>query len=340
VEASVNLKKGNKLGDHLRELRNRFFVSVLALITAGIGVFLIYAPILEFLREPLGQTLYYDSPAGSFSFILKVCLIGGLAITIPIIVYNLAMFIRPAFKDKLPKRQINSYSFFSGILAIAGMAFGYYVILPGTLHFFAGFQIDGVQALISADNYLNFVTNILLTFILVFQIPLLISFMNKMKPISPSKFLKGEKWVILGSLIVSLLVPFSFDLITSLLISLPIVVLYNLSFAILFISNATTKSKIKKQTATELTRLKELRLQRSLSLYEEILSQEPEVLISAPYTKQGTVLDIQPMKSAPAKISPASWVIERNNRTIQPADRNRIISDIRPAGNSSRFVSA
>jgi len=250
------------------------------------------------------------------------------------------MFVRPAFKDKLTKKQVNTSSIFSGLLAVTGMAFGYYVILPGTLHFFSGFQIDGVQALISADNYLNYVTNILLTFIIVFQIPLVINFIDKIKPISPSKFLKGEKWVILGSLMVSLLVPFAFDLLTSLLISLPIIVLYNLSFAILYISRATERTKIKKQATAELVRIKEVRLQKSLSLYEEILSQEPEVLISAPYTKQGTVLDIQPMKSAPAKVSPASWVIERNNRTIQPADKKRIISDIRPTGNGSRFVSA
>ncbi len=343
MEVSANLKKSEKLNDHLRELGNRFIFSLLALVAVSTAMFFIYPTILDFLRAPLSQTLYYDSPAGSLAFILKICMIGALAITMPILVYNIVMFIRPAFAGKISRKQINTVSLFSGFLALSGMAFGYYIILPESLRFFSGFQVNGIQALISADNYLNFITNIFLTFILVFQIPLIISFINRIKPISPSKLLKGEKWVVLGSVIIGLIVPFSYDLVTSLIISLPIIVLYNISFIIIVAHNSRANKKASRQLAFEQRKTKESRFERVIGLYEEVYTQDGTGSLQqfAAIHSKKSVLDIQPMKSAPAEVTPAAWVIERRNRMAQPMKSSKkTISDIRPRQINNRLASA
>ncbi|MEI7539311.1 MAG: twin-arginine translocase subunit TatC [Candidatus Saccharibacteria bacterium] len=222
--------QATKLFDHIRELRTRFFVCLAVLIVSGFIVYFFYEPILTILRSPLNAPLYYSNPAGSFAFVMKICLMSAITITTPVMIYNLIMFIRPAFKETVPTARVYLTTIYSIIMATSGAIFAYFCIIPGTLKFFSGFQVNGLQALISADGYLNFVTNIIITFVIVFQIPLLIVFADRIKPIPPMKMLKMEKWVILGSLIIAAVVPFAFDLMTCLFIALPIVVLYNITY--------------------------------------------------------------------------------------------------------------
>lgn len=221
-----------KLLDHLRELKLRFITCFSVLTVTSIIVYFFYEPILSILRAPLNETLYYNSPTGSFAFVMKICFMGALAITMPVIAYNLIMFIRPAFDKSLSLKRVYAMSISSAILSILGVIFAYVLILPGTLEFFGGFDITGISALISADSYLNFVTNIIITFILIFQLPIVLTVIDKIKPLTPKKMLSLEKWVVIGSLIISLITPFTYDLVTSLLVGLPIVVLYNLSIFI------------------------------------------------------------------------------------------------------------
>ncbi len=246
---SAAKRPATTLYDHIRELQFRLFACAAALIVAGLGVYLFYEPILELLRAPLGAPLYYNSPAGSFAFVMRICLMGGLTIAIPAIVYNLIMFIQPAYGQTMKRRSIIITSALSSLFAIAGATFAYTFILPGSLHFFEGFQVSGLSALISADNYLGFVTNIIITFVLVFQIPLLIVFIDTVKPLPPKQMLKMEKWVILGSLIIALVVPFTYDIATSMLIALPIIILYNLSLAVVVIRHFRAKHRTRYSVA-------------------------------------------------------------------------------------------
>lgn len=323
--------------DHIRELRMRLFASVIVLVLSSIGVYFFYEQILKLLTSPLGAPLYYDTPAGSFSFIIKICLMGALVITIPVIVYNLIMFVQPAFNNMLSKKCVYFTTFLSTILAISGAVFAYSIILPGSLHFFAGFQINGLKAIISADNYLNFVTNIIITFIIVFQLPLVVTFIDTIKPLTPKKLLKSEKWVILGSLIVALVVPFTYDLVTSLLIALPIVVLYNLSIVIILVRHyqAKRKSSRNTQVVTEILPIQPI-VQPVLATSSSLLSEFPEEIddfieidsgITANLPVSATV-DIEPVQpvspvqttqATKAVQAPQPIQIEKIEETAEPA---------------------
>ncbi len=215
--------------DHVKELRLRLMVAAIVLVIGGVIGYFFFEPILQWLKSPLQGDLYYTSPAGSFNFVMKIVTMVGIGLAIPVIIYQIIMFIRPALANAFSKKRIYSYTGISVLLAAAGAAFGFYLILPGALHFFAGFQVEGLSALIGAESYLSFVTNVLITFMLVFQLPLLLVIIDHVKPIDPKSLLKAEKYVILGGLVVSFLVPFALDITTSLLIAAPIVVLYNIS---------------------------------------------------------------------------------------------------------------
>ena len=229
--------------DHIRELRTRLFVCAAVFIVGGVVGYLFYTPILEWLRTPLGANLYYSTPAGSFNFILKVSSMIGILAAVPFIIFQLIMFIQPVFKEKLSMTRIVFYTASSIILAVVGALFAFYGILPGALKFFAGFQVAGLSALIDANNYLNFVINAIVTFIIVFQIPLLMIIIDRIKPISPQKLFAAEKYVIVGGLLVSLIVPFAMDLTTSLLIAGPIVILYNISVGMIMVHHFVTRKR-------------------------------------------------------------------------------------------------
>jgi sec-independent protein translocase protein TatC len=310
-----------------------------ALVVAGVVVYLYYTPILEFLRSPLGAPLYYSSPAGSFAFVMKICFTGALIITIPILAYNLIMFIRPAFVKALSRKRIYTTSGLSLLFAIAGAAFAFYVILPNSLKFFAGFQVSGLSALISADSYLGFVTNIIVTFVLIFQLPLLLAFIDHIKPLQPKKLVKFEKWVVLGSLVIALLAPFTYDLVTSLLIALPIVVLYNISIVMVLVLHAQADRKerlaihavVVKPVMTPEIALDEQMLEQFAT---ELLCLEKPVVFEPAMPSISAVVKTQ--RRQPEPVQPPAWVVERKLRQASFNQQVRVFSDISRSPRANR----
>jgi len=326
-------KPALKVADHLRELQKRLIVSAIALVVAGVAVYFVYEPLLNLLRSPLDAPLYYSTPAGSFEFVMQICLMGALAVTIPILIYNIIMFIRPAFEKALPLRRVYLTTVLSALLAFAGAAFGFLVIIPGALHFFAGFQVEGLSAIISGDSYLNFVTNVIITFVIMFQLPLVITFIDTIKPIPPKTLFGMEKWVILGSLVISFMVPFALDITTSLLIALPIIVLYNLSIIIVLVRHARQRTRDKRPLVIQRPLSPITTLEQSLlSDAEDIIlesehdeAMRPVVARHIPSRRVGSEITAQ--SSPPQIVRPAAWV-HRIADPIPLNPRARIISDM------------
>lgn len=234
-------KTESTLKGHLRELRNRVIICIAVLIFFGTAMFFCYEPILKLLSNTLGAPLYYSDPSGGFSFIMRICLTGGFIFTMPVIIYNIVMFIRPAYELFLTTRRIIIIAISSTILAISGAAFGFFGILPETIAFFNEFQVSGLSALISADQYLNFVTSIVTVFVIVFQVPLVMGIIDSVKSISLKSMLKMEKWVVIVSIIVAIITPFNYDILSSLMVAIPIIGLYNLSIIIILIRHKSKK---------------------------------------------------------------------------------------------------
>jgi sec-independent protein translocase protein TatC len=339
---NLNEKKPTTVNDHIRELVVRLLVSLAAMGIAGTVVFFFYEPILAFLSSPLGAPLYYSNPAGSFSFVMKICLTGALVVTIPILIFNVIVFIKPAFEKTLSMKRILITTAISTFLAISGAAFAFYVTLPGSLKFFSGFQVSGLHALISADSYLNFITNMIIMFVIVFQIPLIIIFIDHIKPLKPIDLLKKGKWVILGSLVLTIIQPFTYDLVTSLFIALPIIALYYLSVFAVVLQHARERRKEAKaiyavvaKPAVSLT--PQLVVDEPLyeSLLEDLSTLEKPAPIpvriqrTAPIVnnptmefKKTTVQRKQPEVAIPA------WVLERKARQAQFSKQVTVFSDI------------
>ncbi len=333
-------KKPATVNDHLRELTVRLFVTLAAMGIAGTVVFFFYGPILAFLSSPLGAPLYYSNPAGSFSFVMKICLTGALIVTIPVLTFNIIMFVKPVFNKTLSMKRILITTGISTCLAITGAVFAFYVILPGSLKFFKGFQVNGLHALISADSYLSFITNLIIMFVFVFQIPLLMIFIDYIKPLKPINLIKRGKWVVIGALVITIIQPFTYDFVTSLLIALPIIGLYYLSVLAVFMQHARGRRKERQSVFAVvakpvLTPLNQLAMDEPLyeSLRDELSNLEKPVPTHvhihkpAPLPRVTQDMDFK-RPTVRTEIAIPAWVLERKARRQQFSKQVNVFSDI------------
>ncbi len=227
--------------EHIKELRTRFLYVIVSLGIAGAVCYVLRNPIIRFIQRPLHSALYYTSPAGSFNFIIKICTILGVFLALPVIVYNIVKFIEPALPKKLSGKTIMRVTGTSFVLAIMGGAFGYYVIVPMSLHFFMSYSSTTVRPLITTSEYLSFVLNVLITFALIFQIPLMVLFINFIKPLDPRGILRYQKYIVVASLVIAVLLPFTYDPISQFVLALPILGSFYISVFLIKIVNRKKK---------------------------------------------------------------------------------------------------
>lgn len=229
--------------EHLHELRARLLASGVIFLCGGTFGYLIRDYLLKALNRSSHQTLYYTTPTGAFSLVMKLCVMLGIMLALPALTYNLMAFIQPALKRHFSRKQLILVSLLSLVLAVSGALFAYYVVVPMSLHFFNSYRVPGIEPLISATAYLDFITNHILTFIIIFQIPLVILFIDRIRPLSPKTFWKYERHVIIGSLVIALILPFTYDPFTEFLVAIPMIVLYNLSIILVVIAHRSRRTQ-------------------------------------------------------------------------------------------------
>jgi len=221
---------------HLEELRNRLIVCAIAI---GIGFVISYIfskQLFSFLILPLTEVLPADSHLiftnlpEMFIAYIKVALIAGITLAIPVIFYELWMFLAPALYRR-EKGYLIPFVLFSSILFLVGSLFGYFVVFPYGFKFFIGFATEDIQALPSVKQYFSFTIRLLLAFGLVFELPVVVFFMTKIGLITPDSMKRFRKFAILSSFILSAILTPP-DVATQIMMALPIIILYEVSIII------------------------------------------------------------------------------------------------------------
>ncbi|MCD6266749.1 MAG: twin-arginine translocase subunit TatC [Deltaproteobacteria bacterium] len=238
--------------DHLEELRRRL---VICAIAVGFGFIISYVfakQLFSYLILPLTKVLPEDSRLiftnlpEMFIAYIKVALVAGIILAIPIIFYELWMFLAPALYQK-EKRYIIPFVLFSSILFAAGALFGYLVVFPYGFKFFVSFATEDIQALPSVKQYFSFAIRLLLAFGLVFEMPIVVLFLTKIGLITPDKMKEFRKFAILSSFILAAILTPP-DVATQLMMALPIIILYEIS---IFLSKTMYRKKEGKSDTME-----------------------------------------------------------------------------------------
>jgi sec-independent protein translocase protein TatC len=234
------------LANHLAELRKRLVIIALVFIVAAIVAYQFHAQIISVLQVPLNETLYFSAPGGGFNFVLKVCMLVAFMVASPVIILQIVRFIEPVLPPN-GRLALVRYMGASVLLLIVGVTFAYFVTLPAALHFLANFGGENVQSLISANEYMNFVMAYLVGFGLLFQIPVIILFINRIKPIPPRTLLKASRPVIIGAFIMAAILTPTADPANQGLMAGPIIGMYGLSTAMVMVSSGRHKRSASKQ---------------------------------------------------------------------------------------------
>lgn len=189
------------------------------------------------LRPSHGEHFIYTSVGGGIDFLFRICVYGAFVLTLPVIVYNTLKFLDPLLSHS-SQRFIFIGSAVSGLLALAGIIFGYFVGLPAALHFLLHqFTTVQIQPLVTIQSYLGFVIVYMAGSAMLFQLPLLLIFINRIKPLKPRRLLHYERWVILVAFILSGLMNPTPNIISQLLIAGPFILMYQFGILLIMLIN-------------------------------------------------------------------------------------------------------
>jgi sec-independent protein translocase protein TatC len=214
------------LVDHLSELRRRIAISIIAVGIGAVIGFLLAEPIIKLLLTPLpdGEVVFLTVGGGFFVF-LRVALIVGLLLGLPVILYQLWAFVAPGLlpeerKAALPWIPMTVVFFLIGA-AVA------WVTLPYAVGFLLGFEIEGsLTALPSAEAYFSFVTIMFLLFGLVMQFPIVLIFLDRLGILRVDQLRSMRRYVLLGVVIFAVVVTPGGDPISPIVLSGTMYVLY------------------------------------------------------------------------------------------------------------------
>ncbi|MCH8025488.1 MAG: twin-arginine translocase subunit TatC [Chloroflexi bacterium] len=217
--------------EHLQELRYRAMVTAGALVV-GVGVSLwpLTGWVIKFLKQPAedskeGFVLVFFEPLEGWTTYFRVSLLLGIAIAMPVLVYQLLAFVSPGL-TKTERRWVYPIALGASLSFIAGVAFAYYIELPPALRFLLN-PPEGIgEPLISAGKYFDFVTRLLLMTGLVFELPLVIMGMAKLGVVTSSRLWGWWRYAIIFAFVLAAVVTPSIDPITQSLVAGPIIVLY------------------------------------------------------------------------------------------------------------------
>jgi sec-independent protein translocase protein TatC len=224
--------------EHIHELRQRLMYIAISVGGVAIVTYFVQQHVVNILLRPThGQQFIYTSPGGGISFLFQVCVYLGIAVSIPNIAYQGLRYFEPLITTE-SRRFIVIGSTVSGILAFGGMVFGYFVGLPAVLHFLLHqFVTNQIHPLLSIQSYFSFVMVYMLGSAMLFQVPLILLFINRVKPLKPKKLLHAERWVIAGAFLVSGLMNPTPELWSQLAVAGPLILMYQFGIGLIWLVN-------------------------------------------------------------------------------------------------------
>lgn len=214
---------------HLEELRQRLIKATLALVvTTGISFFFT-EPILKVLVRPMGEARpVFLSPTESIGNFMKVALIAGVTLAMPVIIYQFFRFLAPGL-TKQEKRYLFVIVPAATFSFLVGAAFAYFIMLPAAITFLYGFLQDVADPTWSIDRYLSLVTRMIFWVGMSFETPLIIFFLAKLGIVSVDTLTRNRKYAIVIIAIVAAIVTPTPDPVNMSLVILPLIVLYEIA---------------------------------------------------------------------------------------------------------------
>ncbi|WP_353685013.1 twin-arginine translocase subunit TatC [Thermodesulfovibrio sp. 3907-1M] len=249
--------------EHLSELRKRILICLAALVIAFIFTFSYSEYIFKLLLFPLEFTpqfslkeglvfvpdhklhntkLVFLGPAEAFWMNMKIALVSGFVLTIPVIFYQLWRFVSPGLYSH-EKKYVLPFVLSATGLFLTGVAFCYLIVLPFAMGFLLNYKVgDFLMPMLSVGLYIDFLLKFLLAFGLVFELPILIVITTRMGLITPQTLKKYRRLAIVLAFVVAAIITPTPDAFNQTLMAVPMIILYELGIWVSIILNKKGKN--------------------------------------------------------------------------------------------------
>lgn len=215
--------------DHLEELRRRILWALAALVVATIGAYLFSGVILSILVRAAGQ-LQAISPLETLVVRLKLSLVAGFVVALPIILIQAWRFVAPGLLSSEKRIAFGLILSSTACFAIGGL-FSFLVVGPGALRVLESFAIEDIVNRWSVSNYTTFIVRLMLAFGIVFELPVAIFFLTKLGIVTPEVLRRKRRYaIVLIFLVAATLTPP--DAFTQIMLAIPLLILYEVGILV------------------------------------------------------------------------------------------------------------
>ena len=216
--------------EHLGELRRRLIRCLIAVLITSVIAFIFYEQIFNILKAPAPPNINLQAieMTEMIGTIMRVCLFSGIILAMPYLVYQALMFVFPALTSR-EKRYVYLILPWITLMFAGGVVFGYFILLPRITGFLISFGggIASIEPRIG--SYINIVTRLLLAVGLVFELPVVTTFLARIGLVSPKWLASKRKLALVFAFILAALITPTIDPINQTLVAAPLIVLYEMS---------------------------------------------------------------------------------------------------------------
>ena len=238
------------LVEHLDELRTRILVSISAFAVAFTLCFWQNGRLLDIANAPLpaGRTPITFGVAEPFTTTVTITLYAAIVISLPVVLYQAYAYMLPALTDR-ERRVIVPFLIMVPVLFIAGVVFGYFVVLPAATKFLLNFNQSQFNIQIRAKDYYSFFTVTLGAMGLIFQLPIGILAVTRLGIVTPKQLAQNRRYAYLVIAVVAMLLPGT-DPVSMLLEMVPLIVLFEASLVLARVAGTSAEANPETELAT------------------------------------------------------------------------------------------
>ncbi|MFC3748927.1 twin-arginine translocase subunit TatC [Paenibacillus sp. GCM10012306] len=225
--------KGDEMSlvDHLTELRKRIIYVLIVFVLGLVGGLFCGKPIYEYLiRSDLAQgfVLHAFSFWDGIGMYMKIAMAVSLAISVPFIIYQLWAFVSPGLREVERKAALR-YVPYVFILFILGVLFAYFIVFPMALSFTISITRDmGLEETYGIAQYFEFMFSLVLPMALLFELPLVVMFLTKIRILNPLRLRKLRRYAYFVLVFIGIVITPP-DFISDFLVAIPLLILYEFS---------------------------------------------------------------------------------------------------------------
>jgi len=213
--------------EHLAELRTRILWSVAAIGVGFLATFYFSDRIIGFLARTLPVKLAFLTPTEAFWANMKVAMICGLFLALPVVLYQVWAFVSPGLYQH-ERRYALPFVIIGTVFFAIGVSFAVWVVIPFALKFLLTYKTQDLTPVISINSYVDFVLKFTLAFGLVFELPLAITLASRMGLVTPQFLARNRKYAILINFVIAAILTPTPDIFNQTLMAGPLIILYEI----------------------------------------------------------------------------------------------------------------